>query len=936
MKSILLTACVLLLGSSFAQNYVTIPDANFAKYLKEVVPNAINGNQLDTSSADVKNLKKIDAEARAIKNLEGVQYFKGLDTLDVGNGDFFPNESKNVLSTLPKLPENLKVLICGNTYMDSLPVLPKQLSVLKCYSNNLKKLPILPEHLSYLNCNFNQLTELILNNELDSIDCDLNKISYINKFPDSLIRFNGDLNELETLPEFNKRLEMIIVSRNKLTSLPNLPESLYALECWGNKLTNLPSLPKKLFLLECGWNQLTNLPELPITLYEMSVVGNSITKLPKLPINIAYLFVDYNQLSELPLLPENLKIFGCSHNQLKTLPQLPNEIVGISCSNNILTKLPELTPHLQVLLCGHNQLTEIPNFYDSLFILSCNNNLLSYLPPLQKLNKLICDSNQINCFPNFPTTMKDGMLFTSNYSYSILLAMENNALFTNAPLLSIKNNPFKCLPNYISAMDSITLAYPLCSDNDPINNPYKCSNGQYGILGSTSFDSNKNCHKDSLETSLANIPVVLLDSANNLVSQTYTAMNGVYQFPVGANNYNVQIDTTNLPFSALCPKGGDTTISLSNTSIFAKDVNFNLTCKEGFDVGIRSVATSGIVFPGQPHNLYVTAGDMSNWFGRHCAEGISGQLQLTVTGPVKYVATAGTKTPTINGNVYTFEISDFGIVNFTEDFGLSFVTDTTAKAGDQVCVNAQITPKNGDYNVANNTYDYCYSVINSHDPNLKEVYPANFKPGYDGYLTYTVHFQNTGSAQAFNIRLVDTLDAKLDLKTFEVLNYSHANTVSLTGNVMRVKYPNIMLSDSTTNEKASHGFIQYRIKPLAPISEEQQIKNTAYIYFDYNDAIVTNTTVSKANKSLGIHEEKELGLRVYPNPTENLLTFERTNHTINTVNVSIVSVNGQVLFSNSFDLSNKQTVDLTNFAPGVYFVNVQNEEATDVIKVIKK
>ena len=131
-------------------------------------------------------------------------------------------------------------------------------------------------------------------------------------------------------------------------------------------------------------------------------------------------------------------------------------------------------------------------------------------------------------------------------------------------------------------------------------------------------------------------------------------------------------------------------------------------------------------------------------------------------------------------------------------------------------------------------------------------------------------------------------------------------------------------------------FIQYRIKPLSPISEEHQIKNTAYIYFDYNDAIVTNTTVSKANKSLGIHEEKEIGLRVYPNPTENLLTFERTSHTINTVNVSIISVNGQVMFTNTLDLSNKQTVDLTNYAPGVYFVNVQNEEATDVIKVIKK
>ncbi len=853
MKSILLTACVLLLGNSFAQNYVTIPDANFAKYLKEVVPNAINGNQLDTSSADVKKLKKIDAEARAIKNLEGVQYFSGLETLDVGNGGQIPLDSKNQFSTLPSLPENLKVLICGNTGMDSLSELPENLEILKCYENKLTSLPLLPKSLTYLDCRFNYLT-----------------------------------------------------------SLPKLSDVLNYLDCYNNGLTSLPQLPITLTNFDCSNNKLTILPQLPNSLINLQCFNNQLTELPVLSQKLRYLSCYSNQLTSLPQLPNSLLQFVCANNLLTSLPKLPESLFSLKCFNNKINVIPQLPPTLGELICDGNKLTILPDLPSNLTLLSCENNYLTNLPTLpSNLQIFSCRHNSIKCFPIFPKSIYEGLIF-------------------------ISNNPFTCLPNYIPAMDSTTLSYPLCSEIDPVNNPNNCSNGQYGILGSTSFDTNKNCHTDSLETPLANIPMVLLDSANNLVSQTYTAVNGIYQFPVGANNYKVQLDTTNLPFSALCPKGGDTSIVLSDSSIFAKDVNFNLTCKEGFDVGIRSVATSGIVFPGQPHNLYVAAGDMSNWFGRHCAEGISGQLQVTVTGPVKYVATAGTKTPTINGNVYTYEISDFGKVNFTEDFGLSFVTDTTAKADDQICVNAQITPKNGDYNVANNTYDYCYSVINSHDPNLKEVYPANFKPGYDGYLTYTVHFQNTGSAQAFNIRLVDTLDAKLDLKTFEVLNYSHANTVSLTGNVMRVKYPNIMLSDSTTNEKASHGFIQYRIKPLAPISEDQQIKNTAYIYFDYNEAVVTNTTVSKANKSLGIHEEKELGLRVYPNPTENLLTFERTSHTINSVNVSIVSINGQELFTNSLDLTNKQTIDLTDYAPGVYFVNVQNEEATDVIKVIKK
>jgi uncharacterized repeat protein (TIGR01451 family) len=486
-------------------------------------------------------------------------------------------------------------------------------------------------------------------------------------------------------------------------------------------------------------------------------------------------------------------------------------------------------------------------------------------------------------------------------------------------------------------MDSITLSMPLCSENDSINNPFQCQNAEFGIIGSTNLDINKNCKKEYDETGISNIQITLLDNANNPISKTYSALNGIYQFPVGANTYKVQIDTTNLPFITPCLNGTDTTVTLNNTTNFAKNVNFNFTCKDGFDVGIRSVATYGVVFPGQVHELQIAAGDMSNWYKQHCAAGISGELQLIINGPVSYIGNVlGALTPTIEGNKYTYVIPDFANINFKTAFGLSFVTDTTAKAGDQICVSAHITPKNGDYNQANNSYDYCYSVINSHDPNLKEVYPANFKPGYDGYLTYTVHFQNTGSAQAFNIRLVDTLDAKLDLKTFEVLNYSHANTVSLTGNVMRVKYPNIMLADSTTNEKASHGFIQYRIKPLAPISEEQQIKNTAYIYFDYNEAVVTNTTTSKASKSLGLKEEKELGLRVYPNPTENLLTFERTNNGLNSVEVSIVSINGQVLHTTTLDLTNKQTIDLSDYSPGVYFVNVHNDESADVIKVIKK
>ena len=474
-------------------------------------------------------------------------------------------------------------------------------------------------------------------------------------------------------------------------------------------------------------------------------------------------------------------------------------------------------------------------------------------------------------------------------------------------------------------MDSFTLKYPLCNEND-VNNQSACETGKRGVLGYTLFN----------DTSIANIPVVLLDENKNQLGMTYTALNGVYQFVKDSANYHVQIDTTNIPFKVIIPNGNDTLVSITKNNPFADSVNFNLTCKDGFDVGIRSVATTGIVFPGQPHTLHVSGGDMSNWFGKDCAKGISGQLQLTVTGPVKYMNSKGQKTPTVNGNVYTYEIADFGNINFTEDFALDFITDTTAKADDQICINAQITPLNGDYNAANNSYDFCYSVINSHDPNLKEVYPVSFKPGYEGYFTYTIHFQNTGNAPAFNIRLLDTLDNAFDLTTFEVLNYSHANRVSLNGNMMNVYFKNIQLQDSTTNEKESHGFIQYRIKPKKAVSESDQIKNTAHIYFDFNEAVVTNTTLSKANKSLaGLEQMNKEHFVMYPNPAKNVIHIENITSSSSQTNFVITDIQGKIVSNTTSNFEGKHSIDVSNFTNGVYFIKVENDNYSESVRFVK-
>ena len=53
-----------------------------------------------------------------------------------------------------------------------------------------------------------------------------------------------------------------------------------------------------------------------------------------------------------------------------------------------------------------------------------------------------------------------------------------------------------------------------------------------------------------------------------------------------------------------------------------------------------------------------------------------------------------------------------------------------------------------------------------------------------------------------------------------------------------------MLPDSNVNEPASHGFIKYSIKKYNTVGIGSVIKNTAYIYFDFNAPVVTNTVVN--------------------------------------------------------------------------------------------
>lgn len=170
----------------------------------------------------------------------------------------------------------------------------------------------------------------------------------------------------------------------------------------------------------------------------------------------------------------------------------------------------------------------------------------------------------------------------------------------------------------------------------------------------------------------------------------------------------------------------------------------------------------------------------------------------------------------------------------------------------------------------------CTANIGSYDPNDKQGFPIGFgqehyiRPGTE--IEYLIRFQNTGTDTAFTVHVVDTLSSWLDPASIKFGVSSHPCRFDLTGEgIAHFYFDNIALPDSNVNEAASHGFAKFTIKPHLDVPLESLIENTAAIYFDFNEAVLTNTTYHRLGENfltVGIWQPFVPTVRVIatPNP----------------------------------------------------------------------
>ena len=484
-------------------------------------------------------------------------------------------------------------------------------------------------------------------------------------------------------------------------------------------------------------------------------------------------------------------------------------------------------------------------------------------------------------------------------------------------------------PKYIVTMpDGVTDT--VCAPNSIIVST-SCGN----ISGQVYLDNNSNCTYDNGTDDPAQSQMILLkeSSSGTLVGFTYTSTFGYYNFlvPTGVN-YDIEVNT-NLAsgFTITCPTGGSYT-----TTAPASGQDFALECQPGFDLQASGFA-NGFV-PGTTTGFVNLAG-----LNLRCLP-TNGQLKLVVSNPLVTFQSGSSQNPpdSIVGDTIYWSFSNLAWGSGFFMQSPNFYTDTTATIGDTICFDLYICPETGDVDLSNNHIQICAPVVTSYDPNNKVVSPLGVgntgNIAVNQTMTYTINFQNTGTAPAINIYLMDTIDVStLNMETFNVVATSHNMTDIrvFNGNELRFEFDNINLPDSLSNEPASKGWVTYTIDQMPNLPIGTTIENSASIYFDYNLPVKTNTTLNTIYEPVvSVPEVPVLEgnlAKIYPNPTATEFTVELTQD--------------QVGVYRLFDLTGKQVqtgrinnglerLEVQHLQSGMYLLHLESANSVQVEQVV--
>ncbi|MEO6831755.1 MAG: T9SS type A sorting domain-containing protein [Chitinophagaceae bacterium] len=462
------------------------------------------------------------------------------------------------------------------------------------------------------------------------------------------------------------------------------------------------------------------------------------------------------------------------------------------------------------------------------------------------------------------------------------------------------------------------------------------------VTGTVYKDANSNCTKDASETGIPNIMIHCSGRG-----YTYTNSAGVYSFKVPSGTYNISQDV-----EAFYPLNSCQTNPVAITTVSGigciSTVNFGDSTVPIHDMATRIVNYGTQPIPGNTYTHSVIIKNEGTLTESSILTGYKNDGQLgsptsissawSAAGSNHYQNNSGFST-LVPGAAQSF------LVQYSVPTNIPI--RTSVLFADSVAYTSPMTNWLNDYTPWNNVNAYTATVTGSYDPNYKEVSPVGV--GTDGeistndsILTYTIHFQNTGTAAAQKVVVIDTLSPNVDMYSLRPIAASHDYTATLSdgGGIATFTFDNINLPDSNAEPLRSQGYIMYSVHLKPNLMAGTQIQNQASIYFDFNPPMSTNTTLNTIKNNVGVAPVNFVGqmdASIYPNPANNQLYVKIVSSKANVpITLRILSLEGQVMQQQSGTLHVGTSLFEANtmqLASGLYFVEISDGKNRRISKL---
>lgn len=935
--------CSLLEHLNFAFNKVESIDISLCGNLKEIY---CNYNRLDSLS--IKNspfLKELICNNNVwmTLHLSGTSSLERLICHNISTEELDFTQSPNLVhlecnnSKIRILDlrntKALEYLDCSSNKLNEIDVSQSvNLKHLSCYSNQLVNLGLSNNvALEYLHCSTNDLINIHLNqsNILHTINCNYNLLTELNiGQSDSLITLecgNNNLSELNVLGA--KSLERLYCNNNNISQL-NLSQST------------------KLSYLNCSYNGLEIIDFSNLKLLETLNLREN---------KLGYIDLHNNvNLKEIYALRAGityLNLSGCRSIEEIYLHNY-NSTSTISETNNINILNVSDCVALRILDCADlkNLSTLNVNGLQNLIEVDLENTNLSSVDLSSAINLKdlnitglnLVKLNLDNCSALEEIDASEAaidLLDLSSCSNLEYIKLDSKSDVTAIDMKNGKEQRFS-----ISSNSNTPIEYICCDEveKDAIVQRYLSSNASLPLINSNcdliegeniyrlNIDSQFSFDDEICGTNDELFPFIKYELINNSSTNVLHAnANGHLStfFTSGFYSFMPQLD--NYPHLESTPQRVNITIdSLSSDTL----INFCITSNADiYDLAVQLIplteARAG--FDAKYELLYSNKGTLTT----------DGTVSLRIPHPLVSFLNASIQPDEISNNMLRWDFTDLQVFeqrSIILNFNLNSPVDSPSlNSGDVLEWQAEISSEFEDHNIKDNRFLLSQPVVNSYDPNDKQCLEGQLlTPELIGeYVHYKIRFENIGTASAIHVIIEDEINLDVfELNTLQVISSSHNFITRITKpNNVKFVFENINLP---FEDEFNDGYVLFKIKTKDHLVVGDTIQNSAQIFFDFNEAVKTNTAQSQIvlnTSTYQIHQNKP-EVNIYPNPSDNYIICS-SSQAIN--QISIYQISGKLVLNKSIiDGRHNSKIDLEELIPGIYIIKVRITEFEIIDKII--